>query len=164
VADYLTPTALRLALAGSENLTGTAADLSDADLTDAIEQAQAEVDGRLSTLYDTPFAAPSQIVIDITRDIAAYLATLTYRRGDPLQPGEAVTLRYTRAQQMLKDASKGDLPLPSTTGSGTEMPATVASVSNPYDGDLFQTGDFGIGPAISPTSIGSPTWPDSARW
>jgi len=160
---YLQPDDVRLILAGTENAAGTAASLTDNDLTDAIAEAQDEVDGRLAARYETPFDAPPTVVVNITRDIAAYLATLTYRRGDPIQPTETVQLRYNRAQNLLGQAANGTLPLllPGGTPGQTEGENEPADVENPYDGDLFQMRDFGIGPVISESSIGSPFWP---RW
>lgn len=145
MADYLTVTDLRDLLAGSEDLPGTAASLSDADLTSAIEQAQAEVDARFGVRYDTPFANPPQLVVDITGDIAAYRATLLARRGEQVQPNEAVALRYQQAEQMLAAAAKGQLVLPIAA---TESAAGEPTVANPVDGDLWTADDFLLGPSV----------------
>jgi phage gp36-like protein len=138
---YLDPADVRLILAGTENAAGTAASLTDNDLTDAISEAQDEVDGRLAARYDTPFTDPPTVVVNITRDIAAYLATLTYRRGDPIQPGETIQLRYNRAQNLLSQAANGTFPLPLPGGGGDEA-AAANVVNNPTSGDLWTEQDF----------------------
>lgn len=145
---YLAPNDLRLILAGSENAPGTAAALSDQDLQDAIDEAQSEVDGKLADRYGPllPFAAPPKIVINITRDIAAYLATLTARKGDPIQPGDPVQLRYNRAQGLLTQAANGQIELPTPDGAvgSEETPVPTVAVNNPTDGALWTERDFSL--------------------
>jgi phage gp36-like protein len=140
VAAYVDVPTLAKILAGTGNLPGTAAALADADLTSAIDQAQAEVDGRLAVRFTTPFVDPPQLVVDITADIAAYVATLVYRRGEPIAAGEPILLRYQRAQALLSQAAAGTLALPATQAAPTgEGQPTVV---NPIDGDLWCPADF----------------------
>lgn len=154
---YLDATALRNILGGTENLAGTAASLSDDDLTSAVDQAQAEVDGRLAVRYTTPFVDPPQLVIDITGDIAAYVATLVYRRGEPITAGESILLRYQRAQALLAQAASGALALPAAQAVPTSD--GEPTVVNPIDGDLWCPADFGLAPVSTPFGPWPTFWP-----
>src|SRR3954463_10997354 len=128
--SYATPATVREALA-PEGDTGaaTAAALTDEQLSDAIAEAQSEVDARLA---QAPFADGSVpgVVSSITRDVAAYLATLTHRRGNPLPSDHPVALRYLRAEQLLGQGAAGNLELGGDAGSGS----SEAQVANPYEG------------------------------
>lgn len=157
---YTSPADVRIALAGSENAPGTAAALSDNDLYDTINEAQAEVDARLEGRYSTPFTHPPLLVITITRSIAAYLATLVYRRGEPIQPGDPVLLRYQRAQTLLGQIASGQtvLPAPPPQAAGTTVAAaSQVAVVNPVDGDLWSLADFDL--ARQPTPAWPQVWP-----
>lgn len=141
---YLMAADLRAALAGSENLTGTAASLADEDLDDAIRKAQAEVDAKLGIRgYTVPFTGPPELVIDITTDIAAYLATLTYRRGEQISRDEPVSLAYTRAEQMLSQITSGAATLQAPGGT-VEAASAAGVVTNPVAGDLWDAADFDL--------------------
>ena len=152
---YVDVDQVRRVLAGSENLSGTAAGLSDEDIADAISRAQTEVDGRLAVRYATPFTDPPQMVVDITLDVAAYLATLTSRRGEQVQAAEPVALSYQRAQSLLGQVAGGQIPL--TVLDQTETANSTVETHNPYDGDLFQPDDFGLG--LAPVGWVSGQWP-----
>lgn len=154
---YLLPADVRNVLAGTAALTGSAATLSDDDLFEAIFEAQSEVNARLAARYTVPFADDvPPLVISITRDIAGYLATLTYRRGEPVQTGDPVLLRYTRAQALLTQAANGNLVLPIADGiaTGNEAATANAVVANPVDGDLWTVNDFDLR-----TRVTVPGWP-----
>lgn len=141
---YLVAQDLRDALAGTENLTGTAATLSDTDLDDAIRKAQAEVDAKLGTRgYTVPFTDPPELVIDITTDIAAYLATLVARRSEQISRDEPVSLAYTRAEQMLAQITSGAATL-QAPGGAAEAASAAGVVVNPVDGNLWNASDFDL--------------------
>lgn len=149
---YATVTDVRQALApdGASTATlGTAASLDDGDLTDHIAEAQAEIDARLSARYSVPFAdgdVPS-LVNKIARDIAAYLATLTYRRNTPLPEADPVALRYARALALLTGAQKGDIQLVGDDGDvGQAAEAYVVNTLG-YEGSLFDLQDFSLAQA-----------------
>lgn len=144
---YIDVNDLKNALAGTENLAGTAATLSDTDLADAIAEAQAEVDGRVVARgYTVPFTDPPDLIVTVTRDISAYLATLKYRRGEPIAANEPIALRYTRAEQLLAQVASGAITLQASAG-GAEQNTPQAAVVNPVDGSLFTLDDFNIGVA-----------------
>lgn len=128
---------------------GTAASsLGDAVLAAALDSAQAEVDARLAGRYQVPFfpgAVPS-LVVSLTVDVAAYLATLTFRESTDLSVDDPIRLRYARAQELLRQLGSGELDLPGVT-SGGDTPATSgrATVRNPYSGRMFGLEDAGLG-------------------
>jgi len=136
--------------------TTQAALLPDVTLSRAIGEAQGEVDGRLANRYSTPFTNPPELVVACTRDIAAYLATLTARNGDPLVNGEPIALRYSRAEVLLGQLVSGQI--------GTDNPAVVVDSSSPeavnpgYDGQLFGPQDVGM------RRWGSQGWVPASDW
>lgn len=145
---YTSPVAVRRVLSpdGDRTDTGSAASLSDDDLEQAIAEAQAEIDARLASRYTVPFSFPVPVVIEqATRDIAAYLGTLTFRRGDPIDANDPVQLRYNRAQALLASIQAGKTELPVGSDGPLSEATADAEVINPYDGDLFQLSDFALG-------------------
>jgi hypothetical protein len=138
---YTTIDDLRSALSpgGDDTDRGSAASLSDDDLRDAIVEAQSEVDARVPGEPFVEGTAPP-VVSAVTRDIAAYLATLTHRRGDPVPADDPVQLRYNRAKGILTDIGSGKIEL-----SGAPDPTAEAFVENAYEGDLFTLDDLRLG-------------------
>lgn len=127
---------------------GTAATLLDADILDyQITSAAAEVDGRLGGRYKVPFPDPAPALVkSLTVDVAAYLATLTYRQSVDLEPTDPVALRYARAQALFKGIADGSVDLPGAVvpGDGGAQPTGIATVRNPYVGQLFGATDFDL--------------------
>lgn len=134
---------------------GTAAALDDAAITDAIREA----DGTIQTYLrvGTVYAVPTEQVVQNgtayevalapvrywSRNIGAYLATLTWRRGKDLSSDDPVRLRYTDTMTILTAIrdGKGQAPLPPPT------PPNATSggfTQNPYEGSLFTSEDFGL--------------------
>lgn len=128
---------------------GTAASLGSDQIAESIAEAANEINARLASRYDLPFAAPvPRLVASLNRDIAAYLATLVYRRGVPVAPGDPIALRYDRAQKLLAGAASGTIELVEESGAGVGDSAEAA-VENLYEGDLFGPSDFDLGPGAS---------------
>lgn len=139
-ATYATPTQVRDVLSRDASPEGTAAELGDTRITEAIESAEAEVNVRLATRYTVPFDsnAVPDVVGDLTRDIAAYLASLTYRQNkDFSSEQDPVLRRYQRALDLLKALATGDADLGG--GGGDDAPTATAGASgrNQYRGRLF---------------------------
>ena len=115
---YCAPADVRQVLApdgDASHDTATAASLSDAELLVAIADASAQVDASVGESYPTPFDPVPVLVRGLTRDVAAYLATLTYRRGNPLADDHPVALRYARARALLTDIATGRLSIEAGT-------------------------------------------------
>lgn len=141
--------------------TGTAADLSDAQLADAIAEADGLIDAYLGGRYATPVdpvggQAPAPVRW-WSRDIAAYNATLTNRKGKDLSPTDPVALRYAQTMSALTATrdGKSSLSLPQNAGPGGTSGA--ATPLNPYSGQLFGPTDFDLYPANQPYGP-SPFW------
>lgn len=174
---YTTMTKVRQALAPdgedqanpTSNYQGTAASLGDNAIKDAIAQAQAVVDGYLGTVYTLPITqvvesptgdlvAPGSIPY-WARDIAAWYATLTFKRNQPIGATDPVQLRYNAAIVALTRIQNGQSSIPEldvTIGDGGGPSTGVAVTVNQYAGTLFTPYDV-----LSPT-VGDP-WPASQR-
>lgn len=150
----------------------TAADLSDAQIDDHIAEADAVIDGYLAKWYTTPVApsgTPTPAIphpVDYwSRDIAAYLATCTYRGSMDFTDNDPVARRYKMVMDALKDVASGKmtLPLPGAPGAGDTGSGSAGSAINPYRGDLWTPDDF----SISPGDDGSarlPYWSQQGPW
>jgi phage gp36-like protein len=119
----------------------TAASLSDDQISEAIQDASDQVDAAIGFTYPTPFTLTPypRLVVQVTRDIAAYLADLTYRGTVDYATGDPVVARYTRAQQVLKDLQSGAARLVDWPPVGdptlTDLPSTEAgSIVGPAGG------------------------------
>jgi phage gp36-like protein len=147
MSAYTDVPTLRLALSpgGDETDVGSAASLQDRDLEAAIADATDEVDGKIRSRYSLPFDPVPTIIGRIATDIAGFLATLTYRRGDPIQPGDPVLLRYNAAEALLTQIQTGKIDLDATATPG---PGGAPVVANVLTGNLFDTDDFPIPPAF----------------
>lgn len=102
----------------------TAVELPTERLEANLEEAQAEVEGRLAG-FDVPTDPPA-LVRTIVLGIAAYLATLEYFGSQQLEQRDPAVLRYERAKELLERIATGkivldDLPPkgpPGTVGDG----------------------------------------------
>lgn len=140
-SGYTIPARVRAVVAPAASTEGSASGLSDSELQEAIDEASTIIDSRLASDYTVPFPDPPPAVQIIARDLAAYLATLTYRKGNPLPDNDPVARRYAVATGLLDEIVKGKAILPQL-GSGD---AGQAAVQNAYEGDLFRLEDFGLG-------------------
>lgn len=130
----------------------TGAGLSDEQIDDAIRQADSRINGYLPTGYVVPTeTVENGLVVAIapfrywSRDIAAYLATLTYKRNKDVPQDEPVRLRYTDAMGDLILVSRGTFELPAMPSNPTALVGDVF-VYNQYEGRLFGPEDFALAP------------------
>lgn len=136
--SYSTPAMIRQALVPSlegeqpTEKTNTAADLSDAQLQDAINEADATIDGYLATHYTTPVIGdPTPHPIDYwSRNIAAYNATLAYRQSQDFADSDPVARRFTATMQALQAVAAGKVGLGLPTGESS-IAAGVGAAINP---------------------------------
>lgn len=147
-----------LSFAGSAD-THSASGANDEQLEAAIEDARTEIDARLAVRYPAPFDDPDHterpvppVVARINRDLAAYLATLTFLRGAPLVAEHPISLRNAAAQNLLQGIATGKITLDLPGGRDDEQQPENkpggATVINAYAGSMFTPAGFGIGPAI----------------
>lgn len=149
---YSTPAMVRRALAPNlddpavqpigDDATGTAADLPDADLLDAISEADAAIDSSIGGRYAVPVDPVSSAIphpIDFwSRNIAAYNATLAFRGSLDFTDDDPVARRWRQTVDALNAVRDGraSLPLPPVSV-GTPGAGGAADPVNPYIGTLF---------------------------
>lgn len=132
----------------------TAASLGDAQITDAILEADAKVDTYLPAGYTVPVQTVSQgdppadvsvahnLIRFWSRNIAAYLATLTYKKNKDVVADDPVRLRYEMTLEDLKQVRSGVILLP--TDASTADDISYLSIYNQYDGTMFAPEDFDL--------------------
>lgn len=143
-----------LAPGGSASDTGTAAAVEDNQIQDAIAEADGIISVHIASRYEIPLdmtATPPGVVAVSpvrwwSRTIAAYLITLTYKRGKDVPEDEPARLRYDEVMKMLEGISKGDISLPFPAS--PDLPTNVSGdvfIFNMYEGNLFAPADFRLG-------------------
>lgn len=173
---YTTMTKVRQALApdGTDqanpgsNYQGTAASLGDDAIKDAIRQAGILIDSFIGARYAVPvtvqipdpeqptvLTAPGSIPY-WARDVAAYYATLVFRRNAPLDPTNPIQLRMNLALAQLASVRDGKSVIPGLDPSAATGLSGVAVVVNPYSGCLFP-------PYATLTPSHGEPWPASQR-
>lgn len=145
---------VRNALAPEGREVGTAATLADDQLLDAILQADAMIDSYTSK-YAIPqveeFIAEEGRTIKVapapvrywSRDIASYLATLTFKRNQDVTVDDPIRLRFNIAMSDLVAVRDGRSTLPFSLKvalTGAALPVVV----NQYEGSLFRPADFDL--------------------
>jgi phage gp36-like protein len=169
---YSTPALVRMALIPSSDgslptvPTLTAADLADAQLTDAIAEADSVIDSYIGRYYAVPVAKilDTDGITLITphpidywsRNIAAYNATLAFREGQDFADSDPVARRYAATMTALTLVSKGQATLQIPDNTSVNAGTGAAQAINPYVGDLFDVNDWNLRP-LSPAW---PLWPD----
>lgn len=147
MAAYATERDVRVTVARNpERVRGTAAEMDDNEILAQLENAEAQVNGTLRGRYTIPFAAPAPLLVkSIVIDIAAYLATLTYRQGRDLEPTDPINLRYVRAMKLLGDIACGSVDL--DVGDGGEAGGSRGTIRPPHNPSpkMFGLADFGLG-------------------
>lgn len=134
--SYCTVDDVKLVLKGvSGGLPAAADKLDEFQLEDAITNAQIEVDLALSSFYVTPMNPVPEVIRQLTRDIAVYLADLTFRMskdyGDAANP---IRLRYGRARNLLDGILSGRYYI---DVDDAQLRIGTSEVINPYEGDLI---------------------------
>lgn len=140
---YATLADLRLTMDGTDSGTGTAATLTDAQLTLALQAASNRVSVYAGNVFDgsNPQATPPDIFHDLTLDLAAFWATVTYRKSKALAPDDPVRLRYNDAQGILNAVRDGKLRLDVVPpgGVGEETGIVINNIPNIFTGDDSNT-------------------------
>lgn len=118
---YASTSELRLVLDGTDAGTGTAAQLSDEQLSLALQAATDRVAVYSGLLQDT--GNVPGIAHDLCLDLAAWWATTYYLKQKNMDPTHPVQLRYTAAMALLESVRKGDIDLEVPTASGSSAAA-----------------------------------------
>ena len=146
---YSTVKDVKDALAPTAQQNGTAATLSDTQIADAINEADAVINTYLGSIYtipllpvdpptDPPASYGQEPVRYWSRDIAAFLATLTFKRNQDVPADDPVRLRFNLAMKMLDDIKNGKTTLPfppagGNDGAGAFVFNTIPHMFNPLD-------------------------------
>lgn len=103
---------------------------------EAISDACAEIDGRVSKRYSVPFDPVPQIINKLAKDIAVY--NLVSRTGiDEDDRENTIYIRYKNAIAFLQDVAKGNANIGSDPGIGGNTGTGVAA----SDGFRYQSND-----------------------
>ncbi|SRR6266581_2653499 len=162
---YATIPDLRLVLDSTDAGTGTAAQLSDAQLTLALAAASTRVSTYTGTVFDssTPAATPPDLLRDLTLDLAAWWATTYYAKAKEMGANHPVVLRYTEAVKVLNDIRSGKIrPDPQPPGTvGMETGHVINPLPNIFLPESSGTAYNPFGNVIE-----ADTTPDnfSSRW
>ena len=117
-AMYCLPSDIRSNVAGTDDGTGTCAQLTDEQLSLAIAQAGAKVSAYVGTDFEVDAANPvivvPPLVFTIAVQLATFYATLTYRKGKDLSQFDPVMLGYNDGIATLKDIVTGLIEVAST--------------------------------------------------
>ena len=161
-------TALAPGATEAANADATAVNLPTWQIDDAIAEAtgvvRLHVAGRYTVpepdaqVTDDPTADPVQYTTQPlapypvggwTRNIAAYLLTLTHKRNQDLDENDPIRLRYDMTMSMLGKILDGSLDLEFDE---VDNDSQGVHVENLYEGKLFQMSDVGLGPEGYPQS------------
>ena len=125
--SYTTVLDVRLTLRADNTETGTAADLHDAQIAMEIENAEEQVDSTLRNNYVVPFVAPvPKLISSITRDIAAYLSDLNYRKSREYESDNyPIIRRWDRARELLEWLRTGVITLDSAAAPAPDVTSEV---------------------------------------
>lgn len=130
--SYCSITDVRTALTGKSTATtgtNTAADLPDSAIEDAIAEASATIDAYVGGPYPTttPQVPLPDVIKYWTRDIAAYLATATFRQGKAMSDTDPIVRRYNLIMDQLHLITTGALTI------SKPLDGQTAVVVNPTD-------------------------------
>lgn len=119
---------------------GTAADLSDDQISYELDSASAVIDSELRTAYTVPFDPVPFLIKSICTDIAAYRTDLNYRKSREYDSQNMpIILRFNMANQTLQELKKGDKTLSSVR---SDPNAEGAYVVHQYPYPLFDANEF----------------------
>ena len=144
----------------------TAAGLSDAALTLAVEQGDAEIDLALVGIYVTPVEPVEGLVPEPIRSwsiaLGAWHATLIFMQGKDIGDNDPVKQRRDAVVRYLQSVRTGRIPLNlPRIEEGPED--AVGGATNIWDGDLFDHTDWLPGNVGYPAGPG-PLWgPEYSR-
>lgn len=166
--SYSTIAEVKLALApfDAPTPTNSAADLPDDQIQDAIDQADSIIDSMIGGFYVVPVASTgSEIIVTdpptdetilifphpidwFSRDVAAYLATLSYMERQDITATDPIQLRYNIAWGLLVkiQAGKATLQIPALPSGDPGAMAGAGSPINTYPGKLFEPSDWDLRP------------------
>lgn len=140
---YATVGDLRQVMYGTDAGTGTAAQLSDEQLTLALYAASNRVSVYAGNVFDgsTSDANPPPILHDLTLDLARFWATATYLKNKAIETTSPVFIAYQNAMTMLNAVRTGTILLDPATapGIGQETGAIINRIPRIFTGEDSNT-------------------------
>lgn len=111
VTLYATTSDLQQVLSGTDAGVGTAAQLSNEQLTLALTAASTRISTYTGNVWDssTPQAVPPDLLHDLCLDLAAWWATRYYSKHKDMDPNHPVVLGYTEAMKVLDAIRAGTI-------------------------------------------------------
>lgn len=132
--------------ADQDDAGGSGAVLSNEAIEQNLIDASNQIDGIIRGIYRVPLDPVDPIVVTVARDIAAWLCDLTFRQWREQDERHPVALRYARAQEQLKQISRGTLILSDQKAAAEEQVSAdgdiVAVYPDETGSDLFCAGDY----------------------
>jgi hypothetical protein len=158
---YAPVTDLRLILDGTDSGTGTASQLTDAQLILALMAGTNRVSAYVGATFDssTPQANPANVPLlhDLALDLAAFWATKTYMKHKVMTAEDPVVMAYRDAMRLLEDIRDGRVRFDPVVpgGIGEETGLVINRIPN-----IFSDSDSNV--AIDPLTGGleasTPDW------
>jgi len=150
---------LRNVMSGTDSGTGTAAQLTDAQLELALYAASNRVSIFAGNTFDssTPEATPPAVLHDLTLDLACFWAYKTYLKSKSIDPQHPVYLAFQNAMQVLMDVRSGVLlldPVPAP-GIGSETGVLINRIPPIFTG---RDSNVRIDVTTGTLEVDSPFW------
>jgi phage gp36-like protein len=136
---YASVSDLRLVLDGTDAGTGTAAQLTDAQLTLALTAATDRVQVYAGEVYDPSSGTMPGIISDLTLDLAAWYATTYYLKHKDMGANHPAVIRYTEAKSVLDDIRAGKINIDFSAGVPEASPRVINQIPNIFTGDDSNT-------------------------
>ena len=140
---YASVADLRNVMAGTDSGTGTADQLTDAQLVLALYAASNRVSVYAGNVYDssTPEATPPGILHDLALDLAAFWAYKTYLKSKSIEATHPVYIAYKDAMGILADVRAGKVLLDPAVapGIGSEGGVVINRVPPVFTGNDSNT-------------------------
>jgi phage gp36-like protein len=136
---YASVADLRNVMAGTDSGTGTADQLTDAQLVLALYAASNRISVYVGNIYDSsaPEAVPPGIFHDLALDLACFWATKTYLKHKVVDPQSGIYIAYKDAVQILQDVRAGRVLLDPAVapGIGSESGTVINRVPPVFTGN-----------------------------
>lgn len=156
---YASVADLRNVMSGTDSGSGTAAQLTDAQLELALYSASNRVSVYAGNVYDssTPEATPPAILHDLTLDLARFWAWVTYLKGKAVPSDHPAYIAYQNAMTMLNAVRAGTIlldPAPAP-GIGDEVGVVINRIPAVFTGRDSNTR---LDPMTGTLEADSPFW------
>lgn len=136
---YASVADLRNVMAGTDSGTGTADQLTDAQLTLALYAASNRVSVFAGNVYDSsaPEANPPAILHDLTLDLACFWALATYSKNKEVPATHPIYIKYKDASALLEAVRDGKILLDpvAAPGIGSEVGVVINRIPPIFTGN-----------------------------